>query len=171
VAVVTTEEGGSTLRIAAPPLGQAGTHAATATIGAQSLYIGAGALLGVVFVKSEVLSWYRIQEMFRFQSAYMYLVIASALAVAAVSVQLLRWIGPRTQDGQAITVAPKEITPHGARYWLGGTLFGLGWSLLGACPGPIFALIGAGVTSMSVALLSALAGTWLYGALQSRLPH
>ncbi len=135
------------------------------------LYVSAGALLGVVFVKSEVLSWFRIQEMFRFQSAHMYLVIFSALVVATVSVQLLRWVGPRALDGNVITISPKEMTPRGARYWLGGTSFGLGWGLLGACPGPIFALIGAGVTSMSVALLSALAGTWLYGALHTRLPH
>lgn len=138
---------------------------------AQVLYVSAGALLGVVFVKSEVLSWYRIQEMFRFQSAHMYLVIFSALVVATISVQLVRWLGPRALDGNVITTSPKEMTRRGARYWLGGTLFGLGWGLLGACPGPIFALIGAGVTSMSVALLSALAGTWLYGALHTKLPH
>ena len=123
-------------------------------------YVLAGVLLGVVFVKSEVLTWYRIQEMFRFQSPHMYLVIASALAVAALSVQLLQQLGIRSLDGDLITIKPKEMTPRGIRYWIGGTLFGLGWGLLGACPGPIFALIGAGITSMSVALLSALAGTW-----------
>ncbi len=138
---------------------------------ARLLYVGAGVLLGIVFVKSEVLSWYRIQEMFRFQSAHMYLVIASALAVAALSVQVLRRLDVRALDGTPIAIPPKEMTARGTRYWLGGTVFGLGWGLLGACPGPIFALIGAGATSMSVALLSALAGTWLYGALQSRLPH
>ena len=141
------------------------------TLRAQVLYVLAGVLLGVVFVKSEVLSWYRIQEMFRFQSPYMYLVIASALAVAALSVRLLQQLGIRSLDRELITIKPKEMTPRGIRYWIGGTLFGLGWGLLGACPGPIFALIGAGITSMSVALLSALAGTWMYGALQSRLPH
>lgn len=134
-------------------------------------YVSAGALLGTVFVKSEVLSWYRIQEMFRFQSAHMYLVIASALAVAALSVQLLQRLDRRALDGTVIAIPRKEMTPLGSRYWMGGTVFGLGWGLLGACPGPIFALIGAGVTSMSVAMLGALAGTWLYGALQSRLPH
>ena len=135
------------------------------------LYVGAGVLLGIVFVKSEVLSWYRIQEMFRFQSPHMFLVVASAVIVAAAGVQLVRRLGLCTLDGDAIEIRPKEPTPRGTRYWLGGTLFGLGWGLLGACPGPIFALIGAGVTSMSVALLSALAGTWLYGAVQTRLPH
>ena len=135
------------------------------------LYVGTGVLLGIVFVKSEVVSWYRIQEMFRFQSPHMFLVIASAVVVATAGVQLVRRLGLRTLDGDAIEIRPKEPTPRGTRYWLGGTLFGLGWGLLGACPGPIFALIGAGVTSMGIALLSALAGTWLYGAVQTRLPH
>jgi len=134
-------------------------------------YLCAGAVLGVVFVKAEVLSWFRIQEMFRFQSAQMYLVIASALAVAALGVRLLRWLDVRTLDGEPIVIQPKAMTPLGSRYWMGGAVFGLGWGLMGACPGPIFALIGAGVTSMSVALLAALAGTWVYGVLQSRLPH
>jgi len=138
---------------------------------ARVLYVTTGVLLGIVFVKSEVLSWYRIQEMFRFHSADMYLVIASALAVAALSVQLLQRLGIRTLDGELIAIRPKEMTPLGTRYWMGGTLFGLGWGLLGACPGPIFALIGAGMTSMFVAMLSALIGTWLYGVFQSRLPH
>ena len=154
-----------------PAIHQPVREAATPTLGFQLLYVSVGVLLGVVFVKSEVLSWYRIQEMFRFHSAHMYLVIASAVFVATISVQLLRRLSLRTLGGQAIEIQPKEMTPRGARYWLGGTVFGLGWGLLGACPGPIFALIGAGVTSMSVALISALAGTWLYGALQTRLPH
>jgi len=159
------------LRAAASTIVSPVRETAGPAVRAQLLYVSVGTLLGVVFVKSEVLSWYRIQEMFRFQSAHMYLVMASAVAVATISVQLLRWRGLRTLDGEAIAIQPKEMTSRGARYWLGGTLFGLGWGLLGACPGPIFALIGAGVTSMSVALLSALAGTWLYGAVQSRLPH
>ena len=153
------------------PESAATRDAGSSLIRAGLWYVGAGALLGTVFVKSEVLSWYRIQEMFRFQSAHMYLVIASALAVAALSVQLLQRLGGRALDGTLIAIPRKEMTPRGTRYWMGGTVFGLGWGLLGACPGPIFALIGAGVTSMSVAMLAALAGTWLYGALQSRLPH
>jgi len=155
----------------APPLDPAPRPGDGPTLLAQVAYVAVGVLLGIVFVKSEVLSWYRIQEMFRFQSAHMYLVIASALAVAALGMQLLRRLDVRSWDGKAIAIPQKDMTPRGARYWLGGTLFGLGWGLLGACPGPIFALLGAGVTSMTVALLSALAGTWLYGAMQSRLPH
>jgi uncharacterized protein len=100
----------------------------------------------------------------------MYLVIASAVTVATVGVQLVRWHG-KALSGRPISIPPKEMTARGSRYWMGGTLFGLGWALLGACPGPIFALVGAGVSSMSVALLSALFGTWLYGALHTRLPH
>ena len=158
-------------RTLAPDVNPAAGDRAGRTIRVQLLYVSAGTFLGVVFVKSEVLSWYRIQEMFRFQSTHMYLVIASALAVAALSVQLLQRFGFRDLDGEPIAIRRKAMTRRGTRYWMGGTLFGLGWSLLGACPGPIFALIGAGVTSMSVAMLSALAGTWLYGALQPRLPH
>ena len=158
-------------RTLAPDVNPAADGRAGSIIRVQLLYVIAGTFLGVVFVKSEVLSWYRIQEMFRFQSAHMYLVIASALAVAALSVRLLQRLGLRDLDGKPIAIRRKAMTRRGTRYWMGGTLFGLGWSLLGACPGPIFALIGAGVTSMSVAMLSALAGTWLYGALQSRLPH
>lgn len=158
-------------RTLAPDVNPAAAGRAGRIIRVQLLYVSAGTFLGVVFVKSEVLSWYRIQEMFRFQSAHMYLVIASALAVAALSVQLLQRLGFRDLDGEPIAIRRKAMTRRGTRYWMGGTLFGLGWSLLGACPGPIFALIGAGVTSMSVAMLSALAGTWLYGALQPRLPH
>lgn len=135
------------------------------------LYLALGMTLGIVFVKSEVLSWYRIQEMFRFQAAHMYLVIASAVTVATVGVQLVRSQFSRALSGQPIAIPSKEMTSRGTRYWMGGTLFGLGWGLLGACPGPIFALVGAGITSMSVALLSALFGTWLYGALHTRLPH
>lgn len=134
-------------------------------------FLAAGTALGVLFIKSEVLSWYRIQEMFRFQSFHMYGVIAGALAVAMISVQAITRFGIRTVNRQPISIPDRQRTPGEVRYWAGGTIFGLGWGLLGACPGPMFALVGAGVPMLLVAILSAMAGTWAYGALQSRLPH
>ena len=129
-----------------------------------------GLFFGVVLTKSEVISWFRIQEMFRFQSFHMYGIIGSAIVVAALSLQLIKRLQLTTRDGEAIVLPPKQWG-RGYRYWIGGSLFGLGWALLGACPGPIFALIGGGITVMVVALLAALAGTWVYGYLRPRLPH
>jgi uncharacterized membrane protein YedE/YeeE len=135
------------------------------------VYLAIGTYFGIVVTKGEVVSWFRIQEMFRFQSFHMYGVIATALAVAMVSLALIKSRRVRTVRGDEIVVPPKELGRRGYRYWIGGTLFGLGWALAGACPGPIFALIGNGVTVYGVVLLSALFGTWLYGALRHRLPH
>ena len=134
-------------------------------------FLAAGVMLGILFMKSEVLSWYRIQEMFRFQSFHMYGVIAGALVTATLGMQLIRRLQIHAWNGEPITVPSKQSTPTGARYWGGGTVFGLGWGLLGACPGPMFALIGAGVTPLLIGLVAALAGTWVYAALQTRLPH
>lgn len=134
-------------------------------------YLLLGAALGILFVKSEVLSWYRIQEMFRFDSFHMYGVIGSALAVASTSLWLMRRLQARTFQGHAIHVPAKAWDGLGTRYWAGGFVFGLGWALLGACPGPIFALIGAGHSVYIVALASAAAGTLCYGAIRNRLPH
>jgi len=129
-----------------------------------------GCLFGIILVKSEVVSWFRIQEMFRFQSFHMYGVIASAIATAALSIMLLRLTGTRTLTGEAISVPPKQLG-RGYRYWIGGTLFGVGWALTGACPGPLVALTASGFSVYAVAVLSALAGTWLYGYLRPKLPH
>lgn len=129
-----------------------------------------GTLFGIVLTRSEVISWFRIQEMFRFQSFRMYGIIGSAVLTAAVSVQLINRLGVRALSGEPIVI-PTKALGRGTRYWLGGTLFGLGWALVGACPGPLFALVGAGVPVMLVPLVSAVAGTWLYGALRPRLPH
>ena len=133
-------------------------------------YLLLGIVFGVVLTKSEVISWFRIQEMFRFQSFHMYGVIGSAWAVAATSVALIRWLKIRALTGEEIAVAPKAFGT-GRRYWIGGTVFGLGWALTGACPGPLIALIGSGATVFVVAVLAAVAGTWLYGFLRPHLPH
>jgi uncharacterized protein len=145
------------------------------------VYLLLGTYLGFVFVQAEVVSWFRIQEMFRFQSFHMYGIIGSAIAVAAASLFLIRKANARTLHGEHIQLSEKdwgEGRVPGARYWLGGSFFGVGWALLGACPGPIFALIGVGIiapatglTVMVVALGSAMAGTWTYAALRHRLPH
>ncbi|GAC1515923.1 MAG: YeeE/YedE thiosulfate transporter family protein [Gemmatimonadaceae bacterium] len=134
------------------------------------MYLMLGICFGVVLVKSEVISWYRIQELFRFQAFHMYGVIGSAVVVAAVALQLIKRLHLRALDGQPITV-PSKAMGRGTRYWLGGTLFGLGWGLIGACPGPLLALLGSGVGVMAVAVISALVGTWAYGVLRPRLPH
>jgi uncharacterized membrane protein YedE/YeeE len=133
-------------------------------------YLLAGILFGIVFSKSEVISWFRIQEMFRFQSFHMYGIIGSAVVVAAISVALIKRLNLHTVRGDTINIPPKDLG-KGYRYWIGGTIFGLGWALTGACPGPIFALIGNGVLVMLVVLASALAGTWAYSYLRPRLPH
>jgi uncharacterized membrane protein YedE/YeeE len=144
----------------------AGTHAA-AWFG----YLAAGTMLGILFAQSEVLSWYRIQEMFRFQNLHMFGVIGVAVAVAFGGQWLIRRLGSKTLAGHPVTLADKACTPSNARYWGGGLVFGLGWALLGACPGPIFTLIGLGQTVYVVPLAAAVAGTWTYAALQERLPH
>lgn len=134
------------------------------------VYLLLGIVFGFVLYRSEVLSWFRIQEMFRFQSPRMYEIIASAVLVAAASAAFIKKIGLKTISGVPITIPPKTLG-HGVRYAVGGTIFGLGWALTGACPGPLFALAGNGVTVIIVAIASALAGTWTYGWLRPKLPH
>jgi uncharacterized membrane protein YedE/YeeE len=134
------------------------------------LYLVLGALFGVVLTKSEVISWFRIQEMFRFQAFHMYGIIGSAIVTGALGLQVIRRFGLRTLDGGPIELPPKAMG-RGTRYWLGGAIFGLGWALVGACPGPLFALLGTGVGVIVVPIVSALAGTWVYGVLRPRLPH
>ena len=134
------------------------------------VYLLLGACFGIILIQSEVSSWYRIQEMFRFQSPRMYLIIASAIAVAAASLQLIKRLSVKAITGEPIVVPPK-VMGRGIRYAAGGTIFGVGWALVGACPGPLFALVGHGLTVLAAAILSALAGTWLYAVLRPRLPH
>ena len=135
-----------------------------------TVYFALGVLFGVVLTKSEVISWFRIQEMFRFQAVHMYGIIGSAVLTAGVSLQMIKRLGARSLDGVPIFVPPK-VMARGTRYWLGGICFGLGWALVGACPGPLFALLGSGISVISVVLLSAIAGTWTYGSLRPLLPH
>jgi len=133
-------------------------------------YLFIGTYFGIVLVQSEVVSWFRIQEMFRFQSFHMYGIIGSAIVVAALSVALIKRFDIRDIHGEPISIKEKEWV-RGYSQLIGGTIFGLGWALLGACPGPLYALIGSGVTVMVVALLSAMAGAWAYGHLRPKLPH
>jgi len=133
-------------------------------------YFLLGGAFGAVLMEAEVISWFRIQEMFRFQSFHMYGIIGSAVVVAGVSLAALKHLGWRAATGEPLALAPKTLG-SGLRYIVGGTIFGLGWALTGACPGPLAALVAGGVPVMIVALLSAIAGTWLYGFLRPLLPH
>ncbi len=134
------------------------------------VYLALGVLFGITLVKSEAVSWFRIQEMFRFQAFHMYGIMGSALVVAALSVALIKRFHLETLDGEPIDIPAKELG-RGHRYWAGGAIFGVGWALTGACPGPLFALVGAGATVVTVAVVSAVAGTWVYGYLRPNLPH
>ena len=134
------------------------------------IYLLLGICFGIVLTESELISWFRFQEMFRFQSPRMYLIMGSAVTTAAISVALIKRFGMKTVTGEPIAIPPKELG-RGVRYIAGGIIFGIGWALAGACPGPLFALVGNGITVMLAAIASALLGTWIYGVLRSRLPH
>jgi len=127
-----------------------------------------GMLFGIILVKAEIISWYRIQEMFRLQNFHMYGVIGSAVAVAMSSVWLIRRFKLKTLQGEEVVFYPKKFN-WGQVY--GGLLFGLGWGMTGACPGPLFAQIGTGALVVIVVLLSAIMGTWVYGHMREKLPH
>ncbi|MCV9930638.1 YeeE/YedE family protein [Flavobacterium sp. LS1R49] len=131
-------------------------------------YMLVGIVFGIVFVKAEIISWYRIQEMFRLQSFFMYGVIGSAVAVGMLSVFLIKKFKLKTIQGEEIKIEPKTFS-KGQIY--GGLLFGFGWAITGACPGPLFAQIGTGVTVIAVTLVSAILGTWVYGYFKDNLPH
>ncbi len=131
-------------------------------------YLVIGILFGIILIKSEVISWFRIQEMFRLQSFHMYGVIGSAVVVGIVSVFAIRKFNIKTIYGEPIEFRSRKLN-KGNIY--GGLLFGFGWALTGACPGPLFAQIGSGALVIIVTLLSAIAGTWTYGYLRDRLPH
>lgn len=127
-----------------------------------------GIVFGIVFVKAEIISWFRIQEMFRFESFHMYGVIGSAVIVGMISVFLIKRFNAKSMEGEKIKLDNKKFN-KGQIY--GGLIFGLGWGITGACPGPLFAQIGTGATVIVVTLLSAIAGTWVYGKFREKLPH
>src|SRR6187402_719256 len=128
----------------------------------------AGIFFGILLVKAEVISWLRIQEMFRLQSFHMYGVIGSAVFVGMISILLIKKFKVKTIYGEPVVFSQKKFN-KGQVY--GGLIFGLGWAITGACPGPIFALVGTGATVIIVTLLSAIAGTWVYGKYRNYLPH
>jgi uncharacterized membrane protein YedE/YeeE len=127
-----------------------------------------GIAFGIILTKSEVISWFRIQEMFRFQSFHMYGIIGSAVIVGALSILILKKFNIKDSNGAEINFLKK---PYNTGYIIGGVLFGLGWALTGACPGPIFAIIGNGYSVFIATLIFAIFGAWIYGLLREKLPH
>jgi uncharacterized membrane protein YedE/YeeE len=127
-----------------------------------------GIAFGILLIKGEVISWFRIQEMFRFQSFHMFGIIGSAIATGMISIFLIKKLKLKTINKEPISIRPKKFHKG---YVLGGLIFGFGWAITGACPGPLFAQIGSGATVVIVTLLSAIAGTWVYGYFRERLPH
>lgn len=131
-------------------------------------FLLAGIVFGIILVKSQVISWFRIQEMFRLQSFHMYGIIGSAIAIGMLSILLIKRFKIKTISGEPIVIPKKEFS-RGNIY--GGIIFGLGWAITGACPGPLYALIGSGYLVIIVTLLSAIFGTWVYGLIRDKLPH
>jgi uncharacterized membrane protein YedE/YeeE len=132
-------------------------------------YILAGILFGIIMSKSEAISWYRMQEMFRFQSFHMYGFIGTAVVLGSLAVFLIKKFGIRDYTGQPILFKDKDKSYP--KYIIGGTIFGLGWALTGACPGPMFVNLGYGYLSMLIVIIGALIGTYLYGLWRNKLPH
>jgi uncharacterized membrane protein YedE/YeeE len=132
-------------------------------------YIFTGILFGIIMSKSEAISWYRIQEMFRFQSFQMFGIIGTAVVTGIVAIALVKRFGTKTLGGSQIVFPAKE--KGWRKYLFGGIIFGFGWVLTGACPGPIFVLLGQGYLAMIVVIIGSLAGTYVYGIFRDRLPH
>ena len=132
-------------------------------------YLLLGIFFGIVLTKSEVISWYRIQEMFRFDSFHMYGIIGSAVVLGALGIFLLKQMKVKSIDGNDLKLSPKKMEIP--RLLLGGTIFGLGWALTGACPGPLYTLLGYGVYVVIIVIISAIFGAFVYGLLKHRLPH
>ena len=132
-------------------------------------YLLVGFVFGIVLTKSEAVSWYRIYEMFHFQSFHMYGIIATAIATGLIGIQIIKRKNIKDIKGRPIVIADKE--KGSTRYWIGGLFFGLGWAMVGACPGPIFILLGAGFWPVLFIIIGALMGTFIYGVLKDKLPH
>ncbi len=133
-------------------------------------YLIFGMIFGFILIQAEVISWFRIQEMFRFQDFHIYGIIGSAILIGMISIALIKKFNVKDIHGRPITISSKDPSQM-YRYTIGGLLFGFGWALTGACPGPIFALLGSGISVFIVVLLSALLGTYVYGYFQKSLPH
>ena len=131
-------------------------------------FLVAGILFGILLIKAEVLSWFRIQEMFRLQSFHMFGIIMSAIITGMLSIFIIKKTKAKDINKQPIAIKPKKFHKG---YIFGGLIFGAGWAITGACPGPLFAQVGTGATVVVVTLISALAGTWTYGLLREKLPH
>ncbi len=134
-----------------------------------AFYLLIGTFFGIVMTKSEAVSWFRIYEMFRFESFHMYGIIGTAVVCGVVGIAFAKRSGWTTIDGEAWNLKPKDFTVP--RYLFGGTIFGLGWAMTGACPGPMFTLLGQGVWMIGLVILASLLGTYVYGVLRTRLPH
>ena len=128
-----------------------------------------GILFGIIMTKSEAVSWFRIQEMFRFQSFHMYGIIGTAVVVGVIGILIIKRKGWKSFSGTPLDLSAKRMEVP--RLLLGGTLFGLGWAMTGACPGPLYALLGQGIWVVAVVLLAGLFGAFMYGVLKPRLPH
>jgi uncharacterized membrane protein YedE/YeeE len=131
-------------------------------------YLAFGILFGIILIKSEVISWFRIQEMFRLQSFHMFGVIGSAVVVGAISVFIIKRFNIKTIHGEEIILPEK---PFNKGQIFGGLMFGFGWAMTGACPGPLFAQLGYGATATLITIFMALIGTWFYGLIREKLPH
>ena len=132
-------------------------------------YLMVGILFGIVMTKSEAVSWFRIQEMFRFESFHMYGIIGTAVILGAVVVALIKKFHTKNIQGKEIVFQPKLMSIP--RYLIGGTIFGLGWAMTGACPGPMFTLLGHGIWMILVVIVASIFGTFVYGVFRDKLPH
>jgi uncharacterized membrane protein YedE/YeeE len=133
------------------------------------LFIFIGTFFGIILIKSEAASWFRIYEMFQFQSFHMYGIIGSAVGLGIISVAFIKRFNVKNNNGHNILFLNKEKNVF--RYLIGGIIFGLGWALTGACPGPMFTLFGAGFLPILISIIGAIIGTWTYGILKNKLPH